>query len=220
PTEVGERGHRSRERQQATADALSERRSQLAGLVSNLRERAFPRLGAGYRLAGHLDRDGRTFGHAGRAAREQIFGAALVRDNGIAAVGAHDRQATTDDSSGRHSSVQLDPRLENLVAVDQYGARFADAALDQPFRQSGSPRFSGGPGSRRAGDRPRWNSCPRYGGRTLRHSPGAHSRPLSRAIRHGSYNSRSLRRSAASSRSSSRPAARGLRPRARQEQRP
>ena len=79
-----------------------------------------------------------------------------------------------------------DPRFDDLAVLDQRGAGLADPALDQPFRQSDSPRSSAAPASRRAAGRRRWNSCRRCAGHRPRHSPGAHSRRPCRAIRRGS----------------------------------
>ena len=158
--------------------------------VGEAREAAFPVFRSAERFAGDFDAKRPAFTDSGNAPRkEECFAPSFYSH------ARRDRdQLRVDNGAGGRDALASHPRLDDLAIVDQRRAGLTNAALDDPFRQWGSPRSSAVSAFRRAAGRRRSNSCPRCAGHRPRHSPGAHSRRPCRAIRRGSHNGRSLRR--------------------------
>ena len=163
--------------------AAGNRRRLARAVLGDARQRPLPKFASGDGLARDFDGDAGAFGHFRRTAREQIFAAIIVARDRVTSTGAD--QPGGNHASGAANSIQLDPRLDDLAIVDQRRAGLTNPALDPPFRQCRTRRFSAAPAFRRAGARPRSNSCRRCGGHRPRRNPAAHSRRPCRATRRG-----------------------------------
>jgi len=152
-------------------------------------ERSLPRLGARNFWPRDLKFEGRALADSVGRFAQQIF-LAVGEGDGVAAVAPDVDQLRLNDSAGADHAFDGDSGLDDFVIFDEGAAHLADPPLDQPIRQARSRRCPAARASRRAAGRRRWNSCRRYGGRRLRHSPGGRSRRPCRATPRGSHNSR------------------------------